>query len=248
MLTLSSWPSLADPPKLGQEEIHVWRVHVPDEKNVPPEWCTLLTQEETERVRRKRIPIDARRTLTSRACLRILLGGYLNIEPKDLKITTTEEGKPILDSQGPYAQIEFNVSHSGEWILFGFCHQRPLGIDIEYHRELEFKDIVHDLFAPVEKMSWNDLDPAEHSAAFFSAWTRKEAYVKAIGLGLLKPLDSFAVSIGPASAPELLWCAENFNSRKQWSIIDIKPAPGYFGALAIESIEKEVQTYHFQFN
>lgn len=153
----------------------------------------------------------------------------------------------MLDSQRQYARIEFNVSHSGEWILFGFCHQRPLGIDIEYHRELEFQNIVRDLFASAEKVSWNDLDPAEHSTAFFSAWTRKEAYVKAIGLGLIKPLDSFAVSIGNASEPELLWCAENFNSRKQWSIIDLKPAPGYFGALAIESIEKKVQTYNFQY-
>lgn len=247
MSTLGSWPSLAGPPQLGHGEIHVWRVHVPDEANVPLEWHTLLTPQETERLRRKRIPIDARRTLASRACLRILLGGYLNIEPKDLKITTTKEGKPILDAKGLYAQIEFNVSHSGEWILFGFCHERPLGIDIEYCREIEFHSIVSDLFAPAEQVSWNELNPAQHSTAFFSAWTRKEAYVKATGLGLMKPLNSFAVSIGHASEPELLWCMENFNSCKKWSIIDLDPAPGYFGALAIESTQKEVQTYDFQY-
>jgi 4'-phosphopantetheinyl transferase len=247
MHALDSWPLLESAPQLEPGEIHIWRIKVPDEHELPHYWTNLLTQEERERVNRKRLPIDSRRTLASRACLRTLLGGYLHLKPQDIKLKTKSEGKPFVEHQGTTSRIEFNVSHSGEWILMGFSLDRSLGIDVEQRRELVFGDLVNDFFAPSEQKQWNALNPDQHSMAFFSAWTRKEAYLKAIGLGLTKALNSFAVSLNDKSPSQIDWCSDNPTTCRHWQIVDLEPAPDYKGALVAESLATYLRKYTFNY-
>ena len=242
-----SWPQLASPPRLDPCGIHIWRIRVPDEQELPHYWSNLLTDEERDRVNRKRLPIDSRRTLASRACLRTLLGGYLHLKPQDIELKTKCEGKPFIENQGTTSRIEFNVSHSGEWILMGFSLDQSLGIDVEQRRELVFGDLVNDFFTPSEQKHWNALHPDQHSMAFFSAWTRKEAYLKAIGLGLMKAPNSFAISVNDKSPSKIEWCSDNPTTCSQWQIIDLEPAPGYMGALAAESLATHLRKYTFNY-
>lgn len=212
---------------------------------MPPHWTGLLTPEERERVARKRIPIDGRRTLTSRACLRILLGGYLGVPPHEIALAAGAGGKPALAGPAASGQLEFNVSHSGEWVLLGFSRGLAVGVDVEHHRELEFDDLVKGFFSPAERAAWAALPPDGRREAFFATWTRKEAYLKALGVGLAKSLDSFTVTVGASTTPQLVWCADASHASEHWSIASVTPAPEYSAAVAVGSAVRCVRSFTF---
>ena len=239
------WTTLSTPPPLLSGEVHLWRVLVPDADRVPRDWPGLLTAEEQARVASKRIPHDARRTLTSRACLRLLLGRYLDSSPASVVISATTAGKPQLVAPSTPATLEFNVSHSGDWVVLAFARGLPLGVDVECHRELEFSQLVNSFFSPHEREMWSALPAADHTRAFFSAWTRKESYLKALGLGLSKPLDSFSVAFGVEPASELVWCASDASAPQRWIIVPVDLAPRYACAVAVGSAAVALHTFTF---
>ena len=239
------WPAAGVPPALEPGEIHLWRVKVPDEASLPSYWLGFLNSGERDRVARKRIPLDARRTLTSRACLRLLLGMYVGRSPCQIALEATPEGKPILGGQATPDRIEFNVSHSAEWVMLGFSRGPALGLDVECHREIEFDDLVTGFFSPIERKAWASLPSTNRCEAFFTAWTRKEAYLKALGVGLAKSLDSFSVTLEAGSDGRLVWCADNPRAPQTWRFISIDPAPGYAGALALDNSAKTLHTFSF---
>ena len=219
---------------------------MPEADRVPAHWLGLLTAEEQERVARKRIPLDARRTLTSRACLRLLLGSYLEVPPAAVALASNANGKPRLADPPEAATLEFNVSHSGDWVVLAFARGLPLGVDVECHRELEFGELVNSFFSAQERETWSTVPAAEHTRAFFSAWTRKEAYLKALGLGLSKPLDSFAITFDFDAAAQLEWCATDPSAAQRWRIVSVDIAPGYACALAVESAVTAIHTFTFE--
>jgi len=241
-----AWSLRASPPPLHRGEAHLWRVRVPATGGIPAGWRELLTPEERARADRKRVPLDARRTLASRACLRLLLGHYLQTDPAEIALTANAAGKPQLASGAAgTVPLEFNVSHSGDWLVLAFSRGLPLGVDVEEERELEFDDLVRSFFSPPERAAWTGLPAAARRRAFFSAWTRKEAYVKALGLGLLKPLDSFAVACGPDDERGLIWCASDDTAPQRWQIVPVAVAPGYACALAVDTAATALHTFAF---
>lgn len=243
--TTSKWTSFSSPPPLLSGEVHVWRVVVPGVDRTPPHWLGLLTAEEQARAAGKRIPLDARRTLTSRACLRLLLGSYLDVPPASVAFTANATSKPQIATPFAASPLEFNVSHSGDWVVLAFARGLPLGIDVEEHRELEFSEIVNAFFSPPEREIWSTVPLPDHTSAFFSAWTRKEAYLKALGLGLFKALDSFSVAFGPDPSSGLVWCASDASAPQRWRIASIDLAPSYSCALAVGSAASALQTFTF---
>lgn len=239
------WPELAIPPALEAGEVHLWRVKVPEETAVPAIWARLLTAEERERVARKRIPMDARRTLTSRACLRRLLSAYLSFPPGEIALSATPSGKPSLAGPAAPGRIEFNVSHSGEWVLLGFSRGLALGVDVEEQRDLEFDDLVKGFFSPAERTAWAAIPAAIRREAFFATWTRKEAYLKAWGVGLAKSLDSFTVTVGLSPEAQVLWCADTAQAPQQWRLVPLDLGAGYAAALAVESGARTLRAWTF---
>lgn len=210
----------------------------------PPTRLDVLTEDERARLARKRQAADRQRELTSRAALRLLLGAYLGRPAREIGIATEGEGKPVLADAPAGTRIEFNVSHSGNWVLLAFALGCRVGIDVEAWTELSSDEIVRGFFAPPEQLAWEQLPPAEKQAAFFSAWTRKEAFLKALGVGLARPLDSFAVRFAPRDAPaELLWCADDPLAPQRWTFAACDPHSGYSGAVAVEARSVEF-VYH----
>lgn len=192
-----------------------------------------LNAAEQQTIARKRQAADAQRELAGRAALRYLLGSYLNLAPQRVPIAANEHGKPMVTGLSPAQHLEFNVSHSGEWVLLAFTRENPLGIDVECHRPVEFDELVRGFFSPAERAVWSGLQPEHKSLAFYAAWTRKEAYLKALGLGLSRALDGFTVRYAPREAPPaLLWCADDPKAPERWRILDLELAPGYSAALA----------------
>ena len=194
---------------------------------------------------RKRIPLDARRVLTSRACLRLLLGHYLDVPPASVAIAATVNGKPHLAAPAATPVLEFNVSHSGDWVVLAFASGLPLGVDVECHRALEFSELVNAFFSPQERETWSKIPSTDHTQAFFSAWTRKEAYLKGLGLGLFKSLDSFSVAFGFDAADGLLGCESDASAPQRWLIASVDLAPDYACAFAVGSAATALHTFTF---
>lgn len=144
------------------------------------------------------------------------------------------KGKPELASP---LGIEFSVTHSGGLAAFAFISGREIGIDVELMRPLvEMQSIADRVFCPEEAAEIMSLPPSERQRAFFYCWTRKEAYIKAIGDGLSKPLDDFRVTVKSSEQARFIHLAHDTNAAQTWTLHDLNLAPNYAAAL----------TYHDQ--
>jgi 4'-phosphopantetheinyl transferase len=178
-------------------------------------------------------PRDRRRYVVGRGYLRQLLGEYLAIPPARIGLTATVLGKPYLaDAQ---SGIRFNLAHSEDLALFAFARGREVGIDIERERpDLNWRELAKQNFAPEEYTAIaSEPGTVQQREAFFRCWTRKEAYVKALGLGMQVPLARFAVTITPDPAM-LLHTSHEPAQHGRWTLRGLSPAAGFAAALAVE--------------
>jgi len=157
-----------------------------------PELLASLSVEEQARAARFRSVEDRLRFALTRAALRHFLGEATGSAPEALVFATGPRGKPSLaDTNGPY----FNVSHSGSLALIGISRLRPIGVDIEWTREISDRlGIAEAYFSPRESRALARLPPDEQNSAFFAIWTGKEAVLKALGTGLGESSRDFSVT------------------------------------------------------
>ena len=160
---------------------------------LPERWAdgmAWLSAEERSRIGRFRFERHARRQRVATVLLRGVLGSVTGRDPGSLEFRAGEHGKPHLSGGPP-----FNVSHSGEWWLFGWAEEGRVGVDVEVARELDdLEAVARRSFHPAEFTRVMARTGPERSAAFFRVWSRKEAFIKALGMGLAYPLDGFVVS------------------------------------------------------
>jgi 4'-phosphopantetheinyl transferase len=193
---------------------------------VLPRWQDILGAAEIDRARQFRFARERSRYIVRHGILRLLLARRLGLAPAALRFAANAYGKPALIGGG----IEFNLSHSRGLALFAFSREIAIGCDIEFHDpRFLAENIPERIFSPAELRDLHALPPADQVAAFFDGWTRKEAYVKARGLGLSLPLDSFDVSLAPGEAPAL------YRGCAGWSARAITPAPHCSAAVIGES-------------
>lgn len=168
--------------------------------------------------------------IASRGVLRFLLGGYLQTIPQEVPLSQGLHGKPFV----PASNLSFNLSHSGDYILYICARQCAVGVDIEQMRPgLVFHKLMRSHFSEQERLSITSLPQDQQEQAFFRLWTRKEAYLKALGTGFSFPLPITAISVIPkeglqASPTQL----EELPSH--WYIKDIFVDTGYSSSIALE--------------
>lgn len=211
-------------------EIHVWLIRL-DDLDAEAHLRDLLADDERDRAERFRFDLHRRRFVIARGTLREILGNYLAIQPSEIRFVYGPKGKPALAfPEG--IDLQFNLSHSGELALAAFTVGKPLGVDIEQVRPMDdLESIVRDHFSAMEIEQWQSLPSQARVPAFFDCWTRKEAYVKAIGDGLSAPLNEFDVAFLPLETPAIAF--KDKRHRESWSLIEMSPAPQFAGALAI---------------
>jgi 4'-phosphopantetheinyl transferase len=135
------------------------------------------------------------------------------------------------------------MSHSHEVALLAFAEDRELGVDVEHIRvDFASEDIARRYFSRREVEVFNALPQRDQVAAFFKCWTRKEAFIKVIGLGLSQPLDQFDVTLVPEEPAALLWVSGDDASR--WSLYDLEAGDDYAGALAVEGQVSKIRCWH----
>jgi 4'-phosphopantetheinyl transferase len=194
----------------------------------------LLAPEERMRAARFRRPTDRARWVVGRALLRRVLGRYLEADPATLCFEYGHHGKPTLRAVDNRLGLFFNVSHSDDCILYAVGRQ-AVGVDVERLRaDLDALELAKRWFAADEYRTLHALSSPLQLKAFFSAWTRKECYLKARGIGLTMGLDHIAVSVDPQAPAALLKDASDPLAPSRWSLLDLEVDPGYAAALAME--------------
>ena len=218
---------------LQSGEVHVWRVDLEQPEHLVQRFRDTLEDDEIHRADRFHFEKDRRAFAVSRGFLRHVLGRYLEMKPEALRFSYGPYGKPALDGQHKTGPLRFNMSHSRAVALVAVTEAREIGVDVEYIRaDFASDDIARRFFSPSEVEAFNALPNDQQVAGFFRCWTRKEAYIKAIGRGLSQPLDGFDVTLAPDLPPALLRADGDDASR--WSLSDIDAGEEYAAALVIE--------------
>ncbi len=179
----------------------------------------LLSPDEKARAARFHSAAHACRFVAAHARLRQQLAALLSVEPGEIRFAAGPHGKPGLAAEFAETGLEFNLSHSGPMALIGWAWRRAIGVDIElWRRTSDEAALVRRYFSACEIAAYEALEPEQRLHSFFDCWTRKEAYVKAVGRGLGLPLDSFDVTLGPASEARLLRTSAVHDDGRSWSL------------------------------
>ncbi len=233
------WPAAPDTLAMEPGWVHVFRLPLDLPAGRIAALRALLSHQEVTRADRYHRQRDGARFTAARGQLREILGGYTQLNPKAVVLLVDAHGKPALalpqagdSSAGAPA---FNVSHSAGLALLAVgCPRDLIGIDVEAIRaSLEFESMARRFFAPGEVAALLALPSEQRTAAFFACWTRKEAYIKARGLGLAIPLDGFEVSLVPGDAPRLIRPTADDPHGAEWTMMKLDPGPDYAAALCV---------------
>ena len=235
---------LVDPAevRLAAGELHVWAVPLAGDA---VELVSLLSPAEHDRAARFHFADHRRRYEISHGALRLILGGYLGRDPAVLGFEAGHRGKPFLAGQvssgaGPF----FNLSHSGKLALIGIAGTE-LGLDCEKVRHLtSYYQIAEKHFSEDEFRGLSALGESDRLLAFYRCWTRKEAYIKALGEGLTMGLDTFDVSID--AEPRFLACRDGRSQACEWSMVDVSPATDFVAAVALKGAMPGVERFRLQ--
>ncbi|MFN2190357.1 MAG: 4'-phosphopantetheinyl transferase family protein [Candidatus Promineifilaceae bacterium] len=205
----------------------------------------MLSEDERERAARFRFERHRTQYILSRGALRILIGRYLRIDPGEAKFQHNEYGKPYLDSRYHHdSTLEFSLAHSGDLTVFAFARDSAIGVDCEFVRSVpDAEEIAARFFSQWEDDVLKSLPEDQKTAAFYSCWTRKEAYIKAMGLGLSMPLDRFAVSIKPEEPAQLIHIDGSASEAAKWAVKSWEPKTGYIAAVACKCADPRWRFY-----
>jgi 4'-phosphopantetheinyl transferase len=220
--------------------IHIWTVSLENSSVAAMRLRSVLDECETENA--CRFSFDYLRDSFSavRGSLRCLLARYLETHPATIKFAYGPNGKPAVASA---RDIQFNVSRSKDFAAIAITAQCQVGIDIEHIRELpKLEQIAERFFCREEYEEIISLSPVERSAAFFRCWTRKEAYVKALGAGLSIPLDGFTVTASE-SPVRIIHSEHDAGASELLRVQDFDLAPSYSAALAYSGDERPLSLF-----
>jgi 4'-phosphopantetheinyl transferase len=216
------------------DRVQVWTIDLKSNRDALAELRSSLTQDEIARADKFRFENGRTEFTITRGVLRILLGNFLGVPPGELQFSYSVHGKPRLEGALTNA-LEFNVSHSDGMAIICFALGTRLGVDIERVRlDFEHQHIAERFFSENEREQLRSLPAGEIPYAFFRCWTRKEAFIKALGEGLSHPLHRFDVELRGTAPARLLSTRPDAAEASRWNLFDIPVPSGYLAALAVE--------------
>ena len=224
------WRKPPDPVPIQDDEVHIWRVGLNMETGLLDRLGQTLSAQEHQRAAAFLFQRDRERFIASHGFLHDVLGRYLGIGPENVAFYHGPAGKPELVGE---TLLRFNLSHSGSCGLLGVTRGREIGVDIEEKRPMpDALQLAKRFFSSGENRVLEELngDPS----AFFRCWTRKEAFMKARGLGLSLGLHRFEVAFAPGEPARLLHMEGEPDAPSRWWLADLPLGPDFVGACAVE--------------
>ena len=223
-------PSLS----LPRSRVHIWQASL--DATVSQLECLYGSLSTDEALRAERFVFEKDRNdyTVGRGLLRVILSCYLDIDPKEIVFTYNEYGKPYVPETCGSEELRFNVAHSGRKVIYAVTCDREIGVDIEHIRPMTSAEgIIERYCSDREKFDFRCVPQSLKLVAFFNCWTRKEAYIKAQGEGLSRPLDEFSVSLAPGDPAAFLSSRE----ATSWSLNEVEADDGYIAAVVVEGSE-----------
>jgi len=212
--------------------VHACVVPLPTDVHRTRQMFALLSPAERVRAARFAFDRDRRTFVMSHGILRTLLAAVSHGDPARLRFREGLRGKPYL-VDAP-AGLQFNLSHCEGYCLVGLGRGPAIGVDIECVRATDdMPQLVRQCFSAAERREFDALPAGERSRGFFNGWTRKEAFIKAVGDGLSYPLEKFDVTLTPGQPPRLQAIGGSKRAAAAWSMAASEPAPGVLAAVAV---------------
>jgi 4'-phosphopantetheinyl transferase len=230
---------------ISSNEVHIWRLLL----NETICWAEALQKnlsiDEIERAARFYFETDRRRFIIARGALRTILGHYLGKKPNAIIFETTAFGKLMIADTLKQGNIDFNVSHSDELVLYAVTLNKKIGIDVERIRDLiDVLQIANKFFSPNEIAILENTLKTEQHKIFFQFWTRKEAFVKGLGEGLSLPLEQIDVSCIHDKCLSPVTSFGKYEENSRWHVQDLFPKEGYAAAIAVGDIESSISRWY----
>jgi 4'-phosphopantetheinyl transferase len=220
---------------LPPAEVHVWRITLGRHRTQLPEMEAILSADERQKADRFFMPADRDRCVLGRGALRLILARCVATTADQLRFEYNGFGKPHLAGGSGEPALQFNLSHSGEFILIAVTIGRAIGVDVEWMRPLsEVAEISERFFSARERSMLASLPAEQQHSAFFTCWTRKEAFIKAVGNGLSHPLDQFDVSLLPGETPRLMETRPDPAEAGRWEMRELNVGDDYAAAVVVE--------------
>lgn len=222
--------------------VHVWHMRLDDFRVFATE-SQVLSMDELDRASRFHFVKDRLHFVRCRSALRLLLGQYLQIPATEVRFAYQSKGKPEVVQEQNQIGLRFNVSHSGNMALLSFAVDCAVGIDIErIESKVDISTLIRQFFSFRERSELLAMPSELLLEAFFACWTRKEAFLKAVGEGLGRSLQGFSVTTHPHLHPRLE-LPEDRDQDGEWFLSDIRVPEGYRAAVAIRGRSPIVRNF-----
>ena len=226
-------------------EIHIYYLCEDSRYNYNNSFINNLSDDEINKINRFIFEKDRITHTISKGTLRYIMSGYLNLKPEEIIFNQNEYGKPFISEDQNPEKIQFDLSHSGDMIIYAISKGRNIGIDIQEIKDSDSViDIVEHYFSETEKSAFRSLPDEQKLKGFHSCWARKEAYIKALGLGLSYPLNSFSMPVTPEYSSAVIYDDKG----TAYSVTDIITSPGYAATVAVEGSDAELQHFEWSFS
>jgi 4'-phosphopantetheinyl transferase len=241
-----SWPLPPADWHLGPHDVHIWAAALDRPSTQFSAFSNTLSADEQARASRFHFERDRNRFIVGRGWLRALLGQYLDCAPAQLRFDYGNRGKPALSGPLKPGSLHFNLAHSDGLALLAVTHLCSVGVDVEQIRPLtDAESIAERFFSPQESAGFKASPTCQQPTAFFNLWTRKEAWLKATGKGIADSLDQVEVSFLPGQPAQFLRLFGNSKTAQQWGLVELAPANGFIGALALPALDAQVHCWRW---
>jgi 4'-phosphopantetheinyl transferase len=206
--------------------VDVWWLDLNAAAALLPRCLARLSPDERARAGRLRAPDALAAFAITRAALRDVLGRRLGVAARALRFAEGPQGKPFLTE---HPRLSFNVSHTQGRAAVAVSSCGPVGVDVErLDPRVDVDGLAERCFSPAEQAALRQVAGERRLRAFFDGWTRKEAFVKAVGTGLSHDLASFTVALTPGRPAELL-CEH----RDAWRLVSLDAGAQHAAALVV---------------
>jgi len=224
-------------------EIHVWCASIAAHAAEEERFWGFLDRGERTRAERFRFDGDRTNFVIAHGFLRATLGRYVRRPPETLAFVTGAWGKPAL-TQSAGDGVTFNLSHSGDYVLVALAMGRAVGVDVErWNPTLAYERLAAICFSAAERVELGTVPPQARERAFHDGWTRKEAYIKALGVGVGNGLDYFDVSLDPTTPARIIDDRRVPNDPRDWRLADVPMGSGYSAAVCAEGSDWSVRRF-----
>jgi 4'-phosphopantetheinyl transferase len=215
-------------------EVHVWHRPTTDaDAHALAEAAAVLSAPERERRDALRVPDDRRDYTLAHDLLRRTLSRYASLPPAEWRFASNPFGKPAValppGSDAP--PLSFSLSHTRGYVACAVARDLPVGVDVErIDRARDAVRLADRYFSAAEAAALRRCDGDARGALFGDLWTLKEAFVKAIGLGLSQPFTDLSFEIGPGGA--IRFTPPASVNAAGWHFALFEPSPGLRLAVA----------------